>query len=63
MARATNGSASHNPAQDTTRNSPTTRQKPRQMRPGALPRDRIFGPLQGLRQLQPRDRIRLARGL
>ena len=38
-------------------------QKPRQIRPGALPRDRIFGPLQGLRQLQPRDRIGLARGL
>ena len=38
-------------------------QQPRQMRPGALPRDRIFGPLQGLRQLQPRDGIGLARGL
>ena len=38
-------------------------QKPRQIRPGALPRDRIFGPLQGLRQLKPRDGIRLARGL
>ena len=32
-------------------------QQPRQMRPGALPRDRIFGPLQGLRQLQPRDGV------
>ena len=32
------------------------------MRPGALPRDRIFGPLQGLRQLQAGDGIALARG-
>ena len=63
MARATNGSASHNPAQDTTRNSPMTRQQPRQMRPAALPRDRVFRPLQGLRQLQPRDGIRVARWL
>ena len=62
-ARATNGSASHKPAQDTTRNSPMTAQKPGQDRPGALPRDRILSPLQGLRQLQPRDSIRLARGL
>ncbi len=38
-------------------------QKPGENRPGALPRNRILGPLQGLRQLKPRDRIRLARWL
>ena len=63
IARARNGSASHNPAQDATRNSPTTLKIRARARPGALPRDRILGPLQGLRQLKPRDSIRLARGL
>ena len=38
-------------------------QKPGEARPGALPRDRILSPLQGLRQLEPCDSIRLARGL
>ena len=38
-------------------------QNPGETRPGALPRDRILGPLQGLRQMKPRDSIRLARWL
>ena len=38
-------------------------QKPGQMRPASLPRDRIFCPPQGLRQLQPRDGIRVAHWL
>ncbi len=38
-------------------------QQPGETRPGTLPRDRIGGPLQGLRQLKPRDSVRLARGL
>ena len=38
-------------------------QKPGKAGPGALPRDRILSPLQGLRQLKPCDSIRLARGL
>ena len=42
---------------------PDDAQNPGESRPGALPRDRILGPLQGLRQLKPRDSIRLARGL
>ena len=42
---------------------PDDAQNPGEARPGALPRDRILGPLQGLRQLKPRDGIRLARGL
>ena len=38
-------------------------QKSRESRPGALPGDRVFGPLQSLRQLKPRDCIRLAHRL
>ena len=40
---------------------PDDGQQPRQMRPGALPGDRIFGPLQRLLQLQASDGIALAR--
>ncbi len=60
MARTTDGSASHRPAQDTTRNRPDNRQHPSQMRPGTFPRDGISGPLQGLRQLQPRQSVAIA---
>ena len=42
---------------------PDDAQNPGQTRPGALPRDRVLRPLQGLRQLKPRGSIRLARGL
>ena len=40
---------------------PNHAQNPGKARPGALPRNRILSPLQGLRQLKPRDCIRLAR--
>ena len=40
---------------------PDDGQEPRQMRPAPLPGDGVFGPLQGLRQLQPRNGIRVAR--
>jgi len=60
MTRAINGSASHNPAQDTIKKQPDDAQKPGQNRPAAFPGDGILGPLQSLRQLQPRDIVRLS---
>lgn len=41
---------------------PDDSQQPREMRPGALPGNRISGPPQRLRQLQAGDGIALARG-
>ena len=63
MARAINGSTSHNPAQDTTRNSPTTvnsRARCGQLRSHAIA---YLARCRACASLQPRNGIRVARWL